>query len=179
MRMWQSRRRIRRRLRLHARAGPPPTMQQHPAYADVVREVGEFFSERLTTMLNERRHRGGTGGAGSRASALARRWSIICSCSRACGVLQSCGGRCCWAFPANRSSENCSGADLNERLPASLACATLAVAAGVQIIRAHDVAETVQAVRMAEAILSCKTNVDLISHTMAGGPRWRFSSSRC
>jgi dihydropteroate synthase len=51
------------------------------------------------------------------------------------------------------------GADVNERLPASLACATLAVEAGVQIIRAHDVAETVQAVRMAEAILSRKKNV--------------------
>ena len=46
------------------------------------------------------------------------------------------------------------GADVNERLPASLACATLAVASGVQIIRTHDVAETVQAVRMAEALLA-------------------------
>jgi dihydropteroate synthase len=50
------------------------------------------------------------------------------------------------------------GANLNERLPASLACATLAVADGVQIIRAHDVAETVQAVRMAEALLARKKN---------------------
>ena len=48
------------------------------------------------------------------------------------------------------------GAELNERLPASLACASLAVADGVQIIRAHDVAETVQAVRMTEAVLSQK-----------------------
>jgi dihydropteroate synthase len=39
-------------------------------------------------------------------------------------------------------------------LPASLACATLAVASGVQIIRVHDVAETVQAVRLAEALLA-------------------------
>jgi dihydropteroate synthase len=46
------------------------------------------------------------------------------------------------------------GAALNERLPASLACATLAVASGVQIIRVHDVAETVQAVRLAEALLA-------------------------
>jgi dihydropteroate synthase len=45
------------------------------------------------------------------------------------------------------------GAKANERLPASLACAILAVEAGAQIIRAHDVAETVQAVRMAEAVL--------------------------
>jgi len=48
------------------------------------------------------------------------------------------------------------GATLNERLPASLACATLAVADGVQIIRAHDVAETVQAVRLAEALSARK-----------------------
>jgi dihydropteroate synthase len=46
------------------------------------------------------------------------------------------------------------GANVNERLPASLACASLAVADGAQIIRAHDVAETMQAVRMAEAILA-------------------------
>jgi dihydropteroate synthase len=46
------------------------------------------------------------------------------------------------------------GADLAARLPASLACASLAVAAGVQIIRTHDVAETVQAVRMTEAIVA-------------------------
>ena len=50
------------------------------------------------------------------------------------------------------------GATLNERLPASLACATLAVADGAQIIRAHDVAETVQAVRLAEALLARKKN---------------------
>jgi len=36
------------------------------------------------------------------------------------------------------------GADVARRLPASLACACLAVEAGVQIIRTHDVAETVQ-----------------------------------
>src|SRR6185369_7971794 len=46
------------------------------------------------------------------------------------------------------------GAAVNERLPASLACATLGIEAGVQIIRAHDVAETVQAVRLTEAVLA-------------------------
>jgi dihydropteroate synthase len=53
--------------------------------------------------------------------------------------------------------------ELNERLPASLACASLAVADGVQIIRAHDVAETIQAVRMTEAVLSQKNNVVFLS----------------
>ncbi len=46
------------------------------------------------------------------------------------------------------------GAKVNERLPASLACATLAIAGGVQIIRTHDVTETVQAVRLTEALLA-------------------------
>ena len=49
-------------------------------------------------------------------------------------------------------------AEVNERLPASLACATLAVADGVQIIRTHDVAETAQAVRLTEALLARKDN---------------------
>jgi dihydropteroate synthase len=55
------------------------------------------------------------------------------------------------------------GAELNQRLPASLACASLAVGGGVQIIRTHDVVETVQAVRMTEAVLSQKNNVGLLS----------------
>jgi len=54
------------------------------------------------------------------------------------------------------------GAKVNERLPASLACAILAVEAGAQIIRAHDVAQTVQAVRMAEAVLVQKNNVGFL-----------------
>jgi dihydropteroate synthase len=47
-----------------------------------------------------------------------------------------------------------SGAEVNERLPAALACTTLALADGVSIFRTHDVAETVQAVRAVEAIRS-------------------------
>jgi len=52
------------------------------------------------------------------------------------------------------------GADVGERMPGSLACASLAIAGGVQIIRTHDVAETVQAARMAEAVLARKRTSD-------------------
>ena len=48
------------------------------------------------------------------------------------------------------------GAELAARLPGALACACLAVEAGAQIIRAHDVAETKQALRMTEAILASR-----------------------
>jgi len=44
-------------------------------------------------------------------------------------------------------------AEAAERVPAALACAVLAIEAGVAMIRTHDVAETVQALRMAEAVL--------------------------
>jgi dihydropteroate synthase len=43
-------------------------------------------------------------------------------------------------------------ADAAERLPASLAACALAVAGGAAIIRTHDVAETVDAVRVAERV---------------------------
>jgi dihydropteroate synthase len=43
-------------------------------------------------------------------------------------------------------------ADPARRLPGSLAAATAAVLGGAHLIRAHDVEETVQAVRVAEAI---------------------------
>jgi dihydropteroate synthase len=46
------------------------------------------------------------------------------------------------------------GAKVNERLPASLACAILGIEAGVQIVRAHDVTETVQAIRMVETVIA-------------------------
>jgi len=45
-------------------------------------------------------------------------------------------------------------------MPGSVACACLAVAAGVQIIRAHDVAETIQAVRVMEAVQSRKNEAN-------------------
>jgi len=48
------------------------------------------------------------------------------------------------------------GAETENRLPGSLACVALAVEAGANIIRAHDVSETVQVVRMTEAIVKGK-----------------------
>jgi dihydropteroate synthase len=47
-----------------------------------------------------------------------------------------------------------SGSDVNERLPAALACSILARVQGVGIFRAHDVAATVQALRAADAVLA-------------------------
>ena len=135
---------------MHAR-GAPRTMQTNPVYMDVVREVGEFFDERLEKLnacgvaadqvvLDVGIGFGKTPGHNLQLLAALRSFTK-------------------WQRPlllgVSRKSfiGKLLGADLAARLPASLACACLAVEDGVQIIRTHDVAETVQAVRMTEAVL--------------------------
>ncbi len=132
--------------------GTPQTMQADPRYEDVVREVGEFFTNRLAR-LNECGVPGeqvildvGIGFGKTldhnlellRALEWFRRFErpLLLGASRKSfmGALL--------------------GARTEARLPASLACASWAVAMGVQIIRTHDVAATVQAVRMTEALLA-------------------------
>jgi dihydropteroate synthase len=44
------------------------------------------------------------------------------------------------------------GGEVDERLGGSIAAAVMAVAGGADIVRVHDVAETVQAVRVAHAV---------------------------
>jgi dihydropteroate synthase len=141
---------------MHARGGPA-TMQQNPGYADVVREVGEFFQEQLVNLLN----RAGIApeqvvldvgiGFGKTPEHNLELLANLRSFTKLQRPL---------LVGVSRKSfiGKLLGADVNERLPASLACATLAVASGVQIIRTHDVAETMQAVRMTEALLSRTKN---------------------
>ncbi len=136
---------------MHAQ-GDPQTMQANPVYADVVREVGEFFEERLGRMSDCGVSREqvildpGIGfgktvehnlqllGAVRRFTRLER--PLLAGVSRKSFI-----GKLL-------------GAELGARLPAALACACLAVAAGAKIVRTHDVAETVLAIRMTEAILA-------------------------
>jgi dihydropteroate synthase len=142
--------------KLHLQSGQAGSLSY---YKNVVREVGEFFSERLEKL--------------NAAGIVAEQ--VVFDPGIGFGktlednlqLLANLQFFTKWRRPlllgASRKSfiEKFSGAKMNERLPASLACATLAVESGVQIIRAHDVAETVRAVRLAEAILARrKNNVD-------------------
>jgi len=132
----------------------PTTMQQPPAHTNVVREVVAFFGEQL----------GHLNAAGVADDQIVYDAGIGFGKSVEQNLQLLAGLRSFTRLPrpfllgASRKSfiGKLSGADVNERLPASLACATLAVAAGVQMIRTHDVAETVQAVRLAEAVLAQK-----------------------
>jgi len=132
--------------------GTPQTMQANPVYLDVVREVGEFFGERLKRL---------------RDCGVSREQVILdpgigfgktpdhnLQLLAAVGSFSAFG--CPLLVGVSRKSfiGKLVGAEVAARLPGALACASQAVAAGVHIIRAHDVAETVQAVRMTEAILA-------------------------
>jgi len=141
---------------MHAQ-GEPATMQAHPAYGDVVDEVGGFFRERLAALPSQ-----GVRpeqivfdpgiGFGKTPEHNLRLLAQLSSFTRA--------GRPLLLGVSRKSFlAKFSGANPNERLPASLACATLAIQSGVNLVRVHDVAATVQAVRMAEAILFQKENV--------------------
>jgi dihydropteroate synthase len=134
---------------MHAR-GTPQTMQENPVYADVVREVAEFFDERLERL----------NAAGVTAEQVGLDVGIGFGKTLEHNLQLLANLQSFTTMPrpllvgVSRKSfiGKLLGAGLSERLPASLACACLAVESGVQIIRAHDVAETVQAVRMAEAV---------------------------
>jgi dihydropteroate synthase len=136
--------------------GTPQTMQARPEYRDVVREVGDFFFERLARLSHC--------GVGREQTILdpgigfgkAREHNL-----RLLGALVEFGRlERPLLLGVSRKSflENSPGEGPAARLPAALACACRAVADGVQIIRTHDVTETGRAVRMTEAILT-KTKV--------------------
>lgn len=143
---------------MHAQ-GSPPAMQENPAYRDVVREVGGFFSERLGRLLNE-------AGVPMEQVVLDPGIGFGKTLEHNLTLLAGLKTFTKWRRPllvgVSRKSfiGELLGAEVQNRLPASLACAALAAGDGANIIRTHDVAETVQAVRMAEAIYSRKKNVD-------------------
>ena len=132
--------------------GTPQTMQTDPVYGDVAREVGDFFIERLAR-LNDC-------GVGREQTILDPGIGFGKTREHNLQLLGALRGFTKLERPlllgVSRKSflGNFPGADAAERLPAALACACLAVTAGVNIIRAHDVAETARAVRMTEAILA-------------------------
>lgn len=131
--------------------GTPPTMQTAPRYDDVVREVGEFFAERLQRLAAV--------GVTTEQVALDPGIGFGKTLEHNLQLLANLGSFKQFRRPLmlGVSRKSFLGrivtAESDQRLPGSLACACLALESGVQIVRTHDVAETVQAVRVTEAIL--------------------------
>jgi dihydropteroate synthase len=132
--------------------GTPQTMQEDPAYENVVTEVSDFFEERLSALA----------ACGVDAEQVALDVGIGFGKKLEHNLLLLAHLRHFkrWNRPlvlgVSRKSfiGKMLGAPVTERLPASLACACWAAQNGVEIIRTHDVAATRQALRMTEALMA-------------------------
>ncbi len=131
--------------------GNPKTMQEHPQYADVVGEVRAFLADRIGALQ--------AAGASPEAIAidpgvgfgktLVHNVSLLRHLDALAGL-----GHPVVVGVSRKSFIGLLGAgEKGERLSGSLAAATLAVSRGANIVRAHDVLETVRAMRVADALL--------------------------
>jgi dihydropteroate synthase len=134
--------------------GTPRTMQESPEYGDVVTEVTGFFEERLRRLAEcgvapEQVVLDVGIGFGKRLEHNLRLLGDVSGFRRL--------GRPLLVGVSRKSFlGELFGVGVDGRLPGSLACACWAVQAGVQMLRVHDVAETVQAVRMTEQLLAMR-----------------------
>lgn len=136
--------------------GEPATMQDNPSYEDVVAEVREWFVKRLGAMvragLSEKQVVLDVGiGFGK---ALEHNLKLL----RALDYFNVSNRPIMVGVSRKSFIGKVLGADTSERLPGSLACACWAVSKGVAMIRTHDVAATVHAVRMTENLLGRNTD---------------------
>ena len=131
--------------------GEPRTMQQNPAYDDVVAEVSEFLRNRMAECvaagIDEESIVIDPGiGFGKRPR---DNVELLANLRQLVDL-----GRPVLVGVSRKSTlGKLTGRDLHDRLPASLGAAVIAVERGAHIVRAHDVAETVDALRVARAII--------------------------
>ncbi|GIK77578.1 MAG: dihydropteroate synthase [Thermoleophilia bacterium] len=131
--------------------GTPRTMQDDPTYADVVGEVRAFLAERLEAAAAagvDRERIWVDPGIGF-GKTVAHNLELIASLDRIADL-----GR---PVVVGASRKNFIGAitgrPVDRRLGGSIAAAVVAAFAGAAVLRVHDVAATVEALRVADPIL--------------------------
>jgi dihydropteroate synthase len=128
----------------------PETMQQSPAYVDVVREVTDFLRERVEAMVAagiERQRICIDPGFGF-GKTVEHNYALL----RNIGAMQQELGLPVLAGLSRKSMIGAvTGKPLEQRLAGSIAGALAAVAHGARIVRVHDVAETVDALKVWQA----------------------------
>lgn len=134
--------------------GEPGTMQDDPHYHDVTREVGEFLVERLDQCA-------AAGIPAQRiildpgfgfAKTLAHNLSLF----KHMEALHTLGRPLLVGVSRKSMIGNALGRPVGERLYGGLALAALAITKGARILRVHDVAETMDVVRMIAAVDSAE-----------------------
>ncbi len=136
--------------------GSPDTMQIKPGYNDVVAEVRGFLQARINACLD----------AGIKKTniivdpgfgfgkTLAHNYRLLAELSS----IQALGFPVLVGMSRKSMVGNVLNNKIDERLAGSLALATLAAQANADIIRVHDVAETVDIVRIVNQFLAVKNN---------------------
>lgn len=130
--------------------GTPQTMQESPLYDDVVREVLNFLADRI--MFAEAHGLKKSQIAVDPGIGFGKTVEHNLKLLAHLDEFRSLG--CSVLVGASRKSfiGKTLGREADERLPGSLAVAAWAVTRGASIVRAHDVAETVDVIRMIEAV---------------------------
>lgn len=139
---------------MHMR-GLPHDMQVAPQYADVCAEVTDFLLERAAFAVSH--------GVAADRIVLDPGFGFGKDFGHNAALFRSLGRLCAAGYPVlvGVSRKSMIGQALHlpvgERLAGSLALAVLAAERGASVVRVHDVKETVQALRMREAVLQEQT----------------------
>lgn len=130
--------------------GEPGSMQLDPHYTDVVREVGQFLADRVQVAEKAGIERArlvidpgyGFGKSMAHNLELARQQTSLLPLGLPILV----------GWSRKGTLGKLTGRDVLDRLPASLGAALAAVSAGASVVRVHDVAATVDALKVWSAL---------------------------
>jgi dihydropteroate synthase len=130
--------------------GEPRTMQANPSYTDVVGEVDAFLRERVAVLSNAgiARERIAIDPGFGFGKNLDHNLALL----RALAQFRSAGVAVLAGLSRKSMLGTITGRPANERLPASIAAALLAVQRGADIVRVHDVAATRDALVVLRAV---------------------------
>lgn len=130
--------------------GEPRTMQAAPGYDDVVSEVSAFLAERVAACRAagiERARLTVDPGFG-----FGKRIVDNLALLKNLGQLRELGVPLAVGLSRKSMLAKITGRDVDDRIAGSIALAAIAVLNGARIVRAHDVAATVDAIRVAAAV---------------------------
>ena len=136
--------------------GEPRTMQEDPRYENVVGEVADFLQRRITAceQAGVGRERLLLDPAFGFGKTVAHNLYLL----ERLNVLTRLGLPLVVGLSRKSMIARLLGLEPGERLPASIALAVLAVERGARLVRSHDVAATWQALQMAVALHTIKTD---------------------
>ena len=135
--------------------GQPRTMQDSPSYENVTAEVASFLDKRLQACVDAGLDRAlividpGFGFGKSHAHNV----ELLANLRQ----LRRLGQPVMVGISRKSTLGFLTGRETSERMPASVAAALVAVMAGAEIVRVHDVAATVDALKVGQAVMEMRS----------------------